>query len=196
MSLPRRKDLTSPADYLAAELQSSVKHEYLGGMVYAMSGASNRHNRIATNITAALLFRLRGRRCQAFNSDTKVRIQLPTHTLFYYPDAMVVCQPNPEADSFQDAPTAIVEVLSSRTRRTDEGEKRQAYLTIPSLRLYLLVEQDSAEVVVLRRAEQGFLREVHQGLTAVIAMPELDCELPLEEIYERVDVGIELPSED
>jgi Uma2 family endonuclease len=196
MSLPRRKDLTSPADYLAAELQSSVKHEYLGGMVYAMSGASNRHNRIATNITAALLFRLRGRRCQAFNSDAKVRIQLPTHTLFYYPDAMVVCQPNPEADSFQDAPTAIVEVLSSRTRRTDEGEKRQAYLTIPSLRLYLLVEQDSAEVVVLRRAEQGFLREVHQGLTAVIAMPELDCELPLEEIYERVDVGIELPSED
>lgn len=196
MSLPRRKDLISPADYLAAELQSPVKHEYLGGMVYAMSGASNRHNRIATNITAALLFRLRGRRCQAFNSDTKVRIQLPTHTLFYYPDAMVVCQPNPEADSFQDAPTAIVEVLSSRTRRTDEGEKCQAYLTIPSLRLYLLVEQDSAEVVVLRRAEQGFLREVHQGLAAVIAMPELECELPLEEIYERVDIGLEHPSED
>ena len=191
MKADPRVDLICPSSYLAEELKSVTKHEFLGGVVYAMSGASNRHNRIATNVTVSLGGRLRHQRCQAFNSGTKVRIQLPTHTRFYYPDAMVVCNPNPEGDSFQDTPSLVVEVLSSRTRRTDQGEKRDAYLTIPSLRIYLLVEQEALQVVLFRRADQGFVREVYQGLAAVIPLAEVDCELPLAEIYERVEFGPE-----
>lgn len=159
-----------------------------------MSGTSNRHNRIATNLIGSLVARLRGKRCEAFHSDTKVRIQLPTHTRFYYPDAMVVCHPNSENDSYQDAPTLIVEVLSGSTRRTDEGEKRDAYQTIPSLVHYWLVEQEEAVIVAYRRTDQGFVREVYQGLDAVIGLSDLEIELPLAEIYEHVPLGPESES--
>lgn len=191
MNSVRKLDLISPATYLAQEQESTTKHEYLGGVVYAMSGASNRHNRIATNLTIALGGQLRGRSCEAFHSDTKVRIVLPTHTRFYYPDAMVVCRSNPEGDTFQDTPALIVEVLSASTRRTDEGEKREAYLSVPSLAYYLLVEQEEAAVISLRRTDHGFVRTVYQGLPERIAMPELQLELSLAEIYERVRFGPE-----
>ena len=151
-----------------------------------MSGANNRHNRIATNATGALVQRLRGRRCEAFNSDTKVRIQLPSHIRFYYPDAMVVCNPNPAEDSFQDAPAVVIEVLSSRTRRTDEGEKKDAYMSIPSLRVYLLLEQEGPLVTAWRRTDQGFLRESYEGMQAIIPLPEIEGELCLADLYERI----------
>jgi Uma2 family endonuclease len=186
-----QEDWISPASYLAQELDASCKSEYVGGVVYAMSGANNRHNRIATNATGALVYRLRGRRCQVFNSDTKVRIQLATHVRFYYPDAMVVCDTNPDEDAFQDAPSVVIEVLSNRTRRTDESEKKDAYFTIPSLRVYLLVEQNEALVVALRRTDQGFVREKYAGMQAVIPLSEIEAELPLVELYERVLFGPE-----
>lgn len=147
----------SVKDYLAGELESPVKHEYLGGAFYAMAGARNVHNTFAGNIFAALHARLRGRKCKPFNSDTKIRVRLPTHWRFYYPDASVVCRPNPPDDSFQDEPAVIFEVLSRATRRIDGGEKKDAYLTIPSLAAYVLVEQDTAAAVVYRRTEQGFV---------------------------------------
>lgn len=196
MNSVRKLDLISPASYLAQELQSTTKHEYLGGVVYAMSGASNRHNRIATNVTVALGSQLRGRSCEAFNSDTKVRIILPAHTRFYYPDAMVVCRSNPEGDTYQDTPALIVEVLSPRTRRTDEGEKKEAYLSVPSLHYYLLVEQEEAAVVAYRRTDQGFVRSVYQGLQDSIVLPELDLEFSLAEIYARVRFGPEPDEEE
>ena len=191
MNSLRTTDLISPSQYLEEELASPVKCEYLGGVVYAMSGANNRHNRIATSVLVTLANLLRGRRCEAFNSDTKVRIQLPTHVRFYYPDAMVVCHPNPERDAYQDNPAVVIEVLSQRTRRTDEGEKRDAYLAIPSLRAYLLVEQASPTVVAFHRGDQGFARIVYEGLSSKVKLPELDIELPLVDLYERVQFGPE-----
>src|SRR5262249_51237961 len=155
-------------DYLAGELRSPIKHEYLGGFVYAMAGARNVHNLIASNTLGALHGRLRGKRCRPYNSDTKIRVRLPTQVRFYYPEVSVVCRPNPHPDPFQDEPAVIVEVLSRATRRIDEGEKKDAYLTIPSLSVYLLVEQDSPAVVAFRRTEHGFVREVYEGLDAVL----------------------------
>jgi len=186
MSTAPKLNLVSVEDYLAAELVSPVKHEYLGGVVYAMAGGRNAHNLIASNTLVALGSRLRGRRCRAFNSDTKIRVRLPTHVRFYYPDVSVICQPNPQSDSFQDEPAALFEVLSRRTRRIDEGEKKEAYLTIPSLTLYVLVEQTTPALVVFRRTDQGVVREVYQGLDAVVPMPEIELDLPLAEIYDGV----------
>src|SRR5205809_2523064 len=104
MSAAKKWNLVSVKDYLAGELASPVKHEYLGGVVYAMAGARNAHNMIATNTLVALGSRLRGRPCRAFNSDTKIRVRLPAQTRFYYPDGSVICRPNPQTDSFQDEP--------------------------------------------------------------------------------------------
>jgi Uma2 family endonuclease len=187
MTAAPKLDLISIDDYLAGELVSQVKHEYLGGFVYAMAGARNAHNLIAGNIFASLHARLRGNKCRPYNSDTKIRVRLPLQVRFYYPDASVVCEPNPQDDSYQDWPVVIVEVLSRRTRRIDEGEKKDAYFTIPSLQTYLLVEQESPAVVAYRRTEQGFVPELYSGLEAVIPLSEIDIELPLAEIYEDVE---------
>jgi Uma2 family endonuclease len=187
---PKEK-LVSIADYLAGELISPIKHEYLGGAVYAMAGGRNAHNLIASNTLVALGSRLRGKRCRPYNSDTKIRLRLPHQVRFYYPDASVVCRPNPQSDSFQDEPAAIVEVLSHRTRRIDEGEKKDAYLTISSLCAYVLIEQETPTAVVFRRTENGFVREVHQGLDAAIPLPEIEIELPLAEVYDGVEFAPE-----
>jgi Uma2 family endonuclease len=187
MSAAKKLNLISVEDYLDGELDSPIRHEYLGGVVYAMAGARNAHNAIASNTLIAMGSRLRGHRCRPFNSDTKIRIRFPTHVRFYYPDVSVSCRPNPPNESFQDDPTVLVEVLSRRTRRVDEGEKKDSYFTIPSLTVYLLVEQDAPVVVAFRRTEHGFVREVHEGLDAVIPLPEIDTKLPLSEIYESAE---------
>jgi Uma2 family endonuclease len=188
MTAAEKLNLISVDDYLAGELISRVKHEYLGGVVHVMAGARNVHNLLASNIVGALYSRLRGRKCRAFNSDTKIRIRLPTHWRFYYPDASVVCRQNPPDDSFQDEPAVVFEVLSRATRRLDTGEKRDAYLTIPALGVYVMVEQDTTAVVVDRRTEQGFQREVYTGASAVIPLPEIEIDLPLSDIYDNVEL--------
>ena len=192
MSAAQKLDLISIEDYLAGELVSPIKHEYLGGVVYAMAGARNVHNLIASNALVALGSRLRGGPCRPYNSDTKVRVHLPAQVRFYYPDVSIICRPNPQSDSFQDEPAAIVEVLSAKTRRIDEGEKKDAYLTIPSLSVYLLVEQETPAVVGFRRTAKGFVREVYQGLDAVVPLAEIETVLPLAEVYETVEFHPEL----
>jgi Uma2 family endonuclease len=177
--------------YLASELISPVKHEYLGGVVYAMAGARNAHNLIASNTLVAIGARLRGHRCRPFNSDTKIRVRLPTQVRFYYPDVSVICRPNPQTDSFQDEPAVLFEIVSRGTRRIDEGEKKDAYLTIPSLAVYVLVEQETPALVAFRRTDGGFVREVYQGLGAVLPLGEIEAALPLAEIYEGADFGPE-----
>lgn len=180
---------TTIDDYLAGEEGSVVKHEYLGGAVHAMAGATNGHNAIASNSIVALGGRLRGKPCRPYNSDTKIRIELSGHTRFYYPDAMVVCHPNPRSDSFQDHPVVVIEVLSESTRRIDLGEKCDAYLKIPSLQVLLLVESDRIAVTVHRRqADGGFVEEHHTETDAVISLPEIGAELPLAELYEGAGI--------
>jgi Uma2 family endonuclease len=187
MSTARKLNRVAIEDYLAGELISPIKHEYLGGEVYAMAGARNAHNLITANTIAALHSRLRGRPCRPYGSDTKIRVRLPSQVRFYYPDVPVICRPNPQSDSYQDEPAVLCEVLSRRTRRIDAGEKKEAYLTIPSLSVYALVEQEKPEIVVYRRTESGFVVEVHEGLDAVLPLPEIGLGLPLAEIYETVD---------
>jgi Uma2 family endonuclease len=186
MTAAKKLNLVPVEDYLAGELVSPVKHEYVGGVVYAMAGARNVHNLITGNVFGSLHASLRGRRCRPFNSDTKIRIRLPTQVRFYYPDVSVICRPNPQSDSFQDEPAALFEVISRRTRRVDEGEKKDAYLKIPSLSVYVLLEQETA-AVVFRRTEQGFVREVYEGLDAVIPLDEIEAALPLADIYDGVE---------
>lgn len=187
MSAARKPQSISVDDYLTGELQSQVKHEYLGGFVYAMAGASYAHNRIAGNVFAQLHARLRGQPCEAFNSDVKIRVNLPTHVRFYYPDASVVCDPNAPGGSFHDRPVVLVEVLSHKTRRVAWTEKKDAYLSLSTLRVYLIIEQDSPLVNVYRRTDQGFVLVSLVGLEMTIPLPEINVELPLAENFERVE---------
>ena len=190
MNSLKKPDFITLEDYFDGEEISEVKHEYLGGSVHAMAGGTNQHNRIATSALLSLGAQLRGKPCEPFNSDTKVRIEFPDHTRFYYPDAMVVCETKSGTDHFQDRPVVIVEVLSDSTRRTDLCVKRDAYLTIATLKVLLFIEPDSPSVQVFRSKTQGgFALEHYSGLDGVIPLPEIEADLPLAELYERVKLG-------
>ena len=128
--------------------------------------------------------------------NTKIRVRLTSHVRFYYPDVSVICKSNRPDESFQDEPVVVVEVLSRKTRRTDLGGKKDAYLSIPSLSVYLLVDQELAAVVAYRRTEQGFVREVYADLSDVIPLDEIGAELPLAEIYDGVEFSPEPDEED
>ena len=196
MNAVEKQDLISIEEYLAGELTSPIKHEFLGGIVHAMAGAKIEHNSIVRNITTTFDNQLQDRPCEPHNSDTKIRIRLPSQTRFYYPDVSVVCESNDRGESFQDKPVVIVEVLSRSTRRIDLGEKKDAYLTIPSLQAYLIVEQELAKIVVFRRQGDTFEREVYVGLDAVVPLPEIDCELPLATAYLRASFAPEVDDDE
>ena len=180
----RHAPLLSPEDFLLGEDGAPQKHEYLNGVVYAMAGGTNRHARIGTNLAVALGSRLRGKRCQPFNSDALIRVQQGEDLRFYYPDLSVVCEPNAPEERFQDKPVVIFEVLSESTARLDRGEKRAAYLTIPSLRVLALVDTEIMAVTLWRRTGESWTQEYATAPEQVLAFPEIECELPLAEIYE------------
>jgi Uma2 family endonuclease len=155
--------------------------------VYATVGAKNAHNIIASNALISMGQQLKGKPCRAFNSDTKIRIRMSDQTRFYYPDVSVVCRPNPQSDVFQDFPSVIVEVCSESTRRIDDGEKRDAYLTIPSLTHYILLEQSAIGAVIYERGSAGFERRVLTEPGDTIPFLELNISLPLAAIYDGVE---------
>src|SRR5438094_6885 len=104
MTAAKKLNRVPVEDYLAGELVSPVKHEYLGGVIYAMAGAKNVHTDIGGNAYHALRNRLRGKPCKPYNSDTKIRLLVSGQYRFYYPDVSVTCRPNPPLDSYQDKP--------------------------------------------------------------------------------------------
>jgi Uma2 family endonuclease len=187
MSTAFQHNFISVQEYLDGEIVSQQKHEYVDGVGYAQAGASNTHNQIATNATVELGSQLRGNPCRVFNSDTKIRIRQASSTRFYYPDLSVVCRLNAPDDTFQDQPQVIVEVVSESTRRIDEGEKRETYLTLPSLTTYVLLEQSSAAALVYQRGEERFEKHVYTGLGSRIPLPEIGCDLSLGAVYDGID---------
>ena len=129
-------------EYLAFEHAQEIRHEFVDGYLYGMTGASERHERIAMNLALALGVHLRGSPCRVFKGDLKLAVGEDR----YYPDLFVACgEPRPEGYS-RDDPVLIVEVLSPSTARNDRGEKWLAYATLPSLREYVLVWQDRTRI--------------------------------------------------
>lgn len=135
--------LLTVAEYRAREQRSAVRHEYVAGRTYAMSGESRAHNRIAANVFARLFAAARGGTCRvAFES---VRL-ITGPEAEYYPDVMVSCGPPPEDLYIETAPCLVVEVLSPSTQRTDRREKGPAYRSLSSLAAYVVVHQSSRRI--------------------------------------------------
>lgn len=175
----------TPDEYLEGERLAEIRHEYVNGHIYAMAGASDDHNRIAGNIFGELRERLRGKRCEPFINDMKVKIPPVFADVFYYPDVMLACDPSDNAKYYRERPTVIFEVLSPETERTDQREKAIAYHAISSLTAYVIVEQDRLALTVQRRTEAGWHPEVLEGRSAILRLPEVGFEISLEHIYER-----------
>lgn len=175
------KPYLSIEDYLAAELLSDTKHEYDDGEIVAMSGASKNHERIKQSLSRVLGNHLRGKSCEPFASDVKLKIG----NFLFYPDVMVVCEDTSTHDYYAETPVLVIEVLSKSTRRRDETLKRRLYQTIPSLQEYVLIEQDIVDVEVCRRSE-GWVSN-HYFLGDEVPLLSVDLTVSVAEIYERVE---------
>ena len=148
MSAKRQLRRLSVTEYLEAEKDSSVRHEYIDGQIYSMAGASDRHNRIAGNFYNRLDDHLGDGPCEPFISDMKVWV---SESLFYYPDVVVACD-GPAADPYyRKQPRLIIEVSSPGTERIDRSEKLLAYKQIKSLKEYVIVSQDRVQIEVFSR---------------------------------------------
>ena len=187
----------SVQEYRLTEEQSEVKREYLAGYVYAMAGASEPHNRIASNLSGLLHGQLRGRPCESFGSDMQVLLKQPGGEYFYYPDAMIACDPTDVGHGWRERPAALFEIVSESTRRSDEREKRLAYLGLGSLVAYVRIEQDQPAVIVERRASNGGWEIVELHCLAAVAKLSGSLgmiTLPLAELYERVTFPAQAPA--
>ena len=188
MALAVAHERISRDEYLHGELCSEIRHEYVAGNVYAMSGGTLNHQRIAGNFLYLAKGQLAGRPCFPTGSDFKLRVPLDQgEEAFYYPDGMIICVPVPGNALFTDSPSVILEVLSPNTRRNDEVQKLRDYLTIPSLATYILAETDSPFLTLHRRDDKGFRRETLAGLDATLDLQEAGISIPIAELYQ--DVG-------
>jgi Uma2 family endonuclease len=173
----------SVEDYLAGEQDGDTRHEYIGGLVYAMAGTSSRHNTICVNLAVALRPHLRGKPCEVFILDVKVGLRIANEDIFYYPDLVVTCDPRDTEDYFKKFPKVLIEVLSPATERFDRHEKLSSYTQIESLEEYVLVAQDWVEVTVYRRAEKWRAEVANQPLQQ-LRIASLDFTMALSDIYD------------
>lgn len=172
--------LVSVEEYLAGEERAQVRHEYVAGRLFGMSGASRAHNTIAGNLFAAIGERLRGGPCRVFISDVKVRIR--ALDAFYYPDVVVACEPDDREAYWVEKPRLLIEVLSATTEAIDRREKLVAYQRIESLEEYVLVEQTRRAIEIYRRiGGEWTLESVDEGL---VRLASVDLSIPIEAVYE------------
>jgi Uma2 family endonuclease len=172
----------TPEAYLLWENDNNTgsRHEYVNGLIYAMTGASRNHNRVGGRMYARLLQHLQGTPCEPFQSDMKVKIQSGNDVRFYYPDVQVTCEE--EIDRYyNEHPCLIMEVLSDSTQRIDRTEKRLAYQMLERLQEYVLLSQDSPYLEIYRRRTE-WQRESFAG-TESVTLESVDLTFRVEELY-------------
>ncbi|NOX62597.1 MAG: Uma2 family endonuclease [Chloroflexi bacterium] len=182
----------TPEEYLAREREAETKSEYFDGRVYAMAGATETHNLIVTNLVMNLGLQLKKRPCKVYPSDMRVRSR--AYRSYTYPDVTVVCGKAEFEDDRRDTllnPTVIIEVLSPSTAGYDLSRKFDHYRSLESLREYVLAAQEWMTVYqYVRQPDDRWLLTAYQGRRAVVKLESIDCELPLADIYDKVE-GVE-----
>ncbi len=185
-ALPDYQDWTT-AQYLEYERKAESRHEFIAGQVYAMAGASERHNQLASALNYALYGQLLERPCQVFQSDMRVRA---AENAFFYPDLVVVCGEAHYVDEKRDTllnPTVIIEILSPSTEDYDRGRKFMHYRGIASLQDYVLVSQTQMQVEhYTRQADDSWLLRDFNQPTDSLELPSIGSSARLSEVYRRV----------
>ncbi len=168
--------------YLISESVSANKHEWVNGEVHAMVGASENHSVLTFNIARKIGNHLEDAPCKIFIADMKLKT--PNGNC-RYPDCMVVCEKDNEDPYVKSKPIILVEVLSHSTRKTDEKDKLLEYINIPTLREYVIIEQDFVDITVYRKNNDW--HSTHYFLEEDIYFDSIDLTLSVAEIYHRVE---------
>ncbi|MDE2635437.1 MAG: Uma2 family endonuclease [Chloroflexota bacterium] len=183
--------LVSIDEFLEWESQQPFKNELINNRVIEMTGASRPHNRINLNLARALEDQLQSKGCEVYALEVGVLVNLEgTYT---YPDLIVVCgEQRVRAEAPQaslENPTLLFEVLSPSTERYDRNQKLEQYLRIPSLLGYFLVAQDKPHIEAHICSSGDWLRHEFAGLDSKLVIDRPYCEVPLSDIYRRVQFG-------
>lgn len=177
----------TPEEYLAFERQANRKSEFYNGEIFAMAGASRKHNLIVLNLASELRQQLKGKPCEVYSSEMRTRIP---NGPYVYPDVVAVCSEPQFEDEGLDTltnPLVVIEVLSESTADFDRGTKFHHYRQIESLREYIVVDQAEPHIERFSRGSDGVWQlEDVTGLSAVLTVQSLGCTLPLAEVYLKV----------
>ena len=173
------------AEYVELESFSNVKHEYIDGLIVAMSGGTIRHARLAASIIFALESQLGDRPCAVYTSDGRIRIEAPN--VITYPGISVGCgsvEVDIEDHCAQMNPTVLVEITSPSSEGYDRGKKFGFYRAIPSLREYVIVDQAEPSIEVFRRGEDGTWSLAQHGKAGErVQLLSIGCALDIDAIY-------------
>ncbi len=178
----------SADDYLKAERDAAEKHEYYQGEIFAMSGASVKHNRVFSNLFIDIGQKLKAKECRPYGSD--LRIHIPQNTLYTYPDISIICGEPELTDEHVDTatnPTVIIEILSQSTRNYDRGTKFKLYRDIESLKEYILVDSLAVSIEVFSKNEIN-IWQLHEYKTIDdnLFSTGLNITISLKDIYEGI----------
>jgi Uma2 family endonuclease len=188
-ALPKRH--FTPEEYLEMEVKAEYKSQYLAGEIFAMAGAQPWHIVVTGNLITALNLRFRGRACHVYFSD--MRLSVRAGGLYTYPDVMALCG-KPEFDDAYNPvsllnPQVIFEVLSPSTEAFDRGDKFTRYRKLDSLTDYVLVSADRMRIEHHALQRSGVWRyEEYEHPSNHLRLASVDCEVPLAEIYDKVEL--------
>jgi len=186
-----QKSFYTPEQYLALERQASYKSEYVNGGIFAMAGASREHNQIAFNIAGELHGQLKNRPCLAYINDMRVKVNATG--LYTYPDVAALCGEPQFEDEQMDTllnPSIIIEILSPSTEAYDRGDKFAHYRRLSSLMEYVLIAQDKVRVEHYIRQDKRWVLTELGSLDDKLGLVSIQCEIPLREIYAKVDLPV------
>ncbi len=184
------EQLMSLDEFLAWERDQPEKHEYAGGVITMMTGASLAHATITMNVAFALRQGLRGTGCRPFANDAKVIASDSVR----YPDVVVTCQPVDGTDDIVPEPIVVIEVISPSTEREDRGRKKFDYFATSSIRQYAIIEQDERLIDLYTRTGDRWTDEIVEG-DAVLKLSSIGVEINLDVIYEDTELDATRPRE-
>ncbi len=190
-SLPKTQ--YTPEQYLALERAAEYKSELVNGEIYAMSGASRKHNLVSANLLGEIRAQLKGKPCETYGSDMRVMVDVTG--MYTYPDVTMACGEPRFEDASVDTllnPTILIEVLSPSTEAYDRGDMFAHYRKLPSLQEYILISQDKPRAEHYARqtsnTDQWLLTEI-SGLDGLLSLPSIGCAVAMQDVYDRVVFG-------
>jgi Uma2 family endonuclease len=184
------KTFLTPEQYLEIERKAEYKSQYYRGEMFAMARASRAHNLLVAHLLRDIGQQLRGKPCEVYPSDMRVRVSATG--LYTYPDVVAVCAEPKLLDKHLDTllnPHLIVEVLSPSTEGYDRGRKFEHYQTIESLKEYLLLASDRVHADLYTGQPDGWLLTSATRLEDSLDLQSVGCSLSLAGLYERVDLA-------
>lgn len=187
----KQKTNLTTSEYLTIERKADIKSEYYNGEMLALAGSSFNHNVIVANIISNIHNVLKSKDCHVLPSD--IRIHIEEVGLYTYPDVVVICGKPEFTDENKDTlknPVLIVEVLSDSTEKYDRSQKFKFYMSIPTLKEYILVSQNKIvleQFIKDDKKDNEWVMRIFDNLEAAFEIYSIKEKINLKDIYDKIE---------